>query len=198
MTVVLRFGDRRVPRSLRGLPAVDVVAPRDLDPVISDASRVVVLGGAAELAMVLSRLLRQDLLDVEVAPAPHPRFGRRALGGAAKRVPLIRDETGRALVGTALWLPPEGSSLIEGEAIVDDTVLFDGHARSVRVQATGQLPGLRAQVVSGRLRAPRWVAGRAAQLGTTGAVVVRDGLPVANPVKRSTFYRNTRGWLRVS
>ncbi|RWA18409.1 hypothetical protein MBRU_04125 [Mycolicibacterium brumae DSM 44177] len=195
---MLRFDDRRAPRSLRDLPLVDVAAPADLDPVISSASRVLVLGGDAELAMVLSRLLRQDLLDVEVAPAPNARLARRARDGESKRVPLIRDETGRALVGTAFWLPPDGSALIEGEAIVDDTVLFDGHARSVRVQATGQLPGLRAQVVSGRLGSPRWVTGRAAQLGTTGAIVVRDGKPVANPVKRSTFYRNTRGWLRVS
>ena len=45
---------------------------------------------------------------------------------------------------------------------------------------------------------PRWVAGRAAQLGTTGAVVVRDGVPLPRAVRRSTFYRHTEGWLRVS
>jgi len=28
--------------------------------------------------------------------------------------------------------------------------------------------------------------------------VVRDGVPGARPVKRSTFYRHTTGWLRVS
>jgi hypothetical protein len=43
----------------------------------------------------------------------------------------------------------------------------------------------------------RWVAGRAAQLGTTGAVVLRDGVPVPRPARRSTFYRHTQGWLRV-
>ncbi|MCV7072782.1 peptidase M50, partial [Mycobacterium rufum] len=38
---------------------------------------------------------------------------------------------------------------------------------------------------------------RAAQLGTTGALVERDGVPGARPVRRSTFYRHTEGWLRV-
>jgi hypothetical protein len=41
------------------------------------------------------------------------------------------------------------------------------------------------------------VTGRAAQLGTTGARVERDGVPGPREVKRSTFYRHTQGWLRV-
>jgi hypothetical protein len=41
------------------------------------------------------------------------------------------------------------------------------------------------------------VTGRAAQLGTTGVLVVRDGVPAPRPVRRSTFYRHTEGWLRV-
>ncbi|PRC41933.1 peptidase M50, partial [Mycobacterium sp. ITM-2017-0098] len=55
----------------------------------------------------------------------------------------------------------------------------------------------RAGVVSGRGRPRRWVSGRAAQLGTTGAIVVRDGEQLPRPVRRSTFYRHTEGWLRV-
>jgi hypothetical protein len=34
-------------------------------------------------------------------------------------------------------------------------------------------------------------------LGTTGAIVIRDGVPAARPVRRSTFYRHTEGWLLV-
>jgi len=41
------------------------------------------------------------------------------------------------------------------------------------------------------------VAGRAAQLGTTGATVVRDGTDASKIVRRSTFYRHTQGWLLV-
>jgi hypothetical protein len=54
---------------------------------------------------------------------------------------------------------------------------------------------VRAAVLPGRGRPRRWVSGRAAQLGTTGADVVRDGVPAARPVRRSTFYRHTEGWL---
>jgi hypothetical protein len=58
------------------------------------------------------------------------------------------------------------------------------------------MPGLRAAVLG---RGPRrWVAGRAAQLGTDSAIVVRDGVTGPRPVRRSTFYRHTEGWLRVS
>lgn len=99
------------------------------------------LGGDAELAMVLTRLLRAERLDVEVAYVPRRRTratrnyrlptgfraARRAARGAARRVPLIRDETGSAIVGRACW----------------------------------------AAVAGGPWR--RWVTGRAAQLGSTGA-----------------------------
>jgi hypothetical protein len=47
------------------------------------------------------------------------------------------------------------------------------------------------------MRPKRWTTGRAAQLGTTGATVVRDGVPGPRTVRRSTFYRHTQGWLRV-
>jgi hypothetical protein len=47
------------------------------------------------------------------------------------------------------------------------------------------------------MRPTRWVTGRAAQLGTDAALVVRDGVPTPRPVRRSTFYRHTEGWLRV-
>jgi hypothetical protein len=76
-------------------------------------------------------------------------------------------------------------------------MLFDGEAAGVRIEPTAVLPGLRASVLSKGMRPRRWVTGRAAQLGTTGAVVVRDGVAAPRPVKRSTFYRHTTGWLAV-
>ena len=111
-------------------------------------------------------------------------------------MPLIRDETATVLVGAALWLPPEGCAVIRGETVVDDAVPFDGAVGAVRIEPTTALPGLRATVSAGRLRR-RWLAGRAVQLGTTGARVVRDGVEGPREVKRSTFYRHTTGWLRV-
>ncbi|MDY6996477.1 MAG: peptidase M50 [Actinomycetota bacterium] len=192
------FGTGRVPRRLRALPVVD------LDGV-TGCRRVLVVGTAHELSVVLTRLLKADRLDVEVAHVRRRWHARRALTGPARRVPLIRDETGTVLTAVAYWLPPKDAQTVHGEAIVDDTVLFDGDAAGVRIEPLSSLPGLRARVVSPRrtrestdaLRPRRWVAGRAAQLGTTGATVVRDGEPAPRPVRRSTFYRHTQGWLRA-
>lgn len=196
---VLVFAGRRQPRALASPHSVRLDDPAGIDEAIRGARRLIVLGGDAELAAVLTRLMRADLLDVEVAHIGRVGgFGglRRAMRGAARRVPLIRDDTGTALIGSALWLPPAESSTIHGEGVVDDTVLFDGDVAGVRIEPTRTMPGLRAAVLDGRRR--RWISGRAAQLGTSGARVVRDGVPGSRQVKRSTFYRHTTGWLRVN
>ncbi|KUI02750.1 peptidase M50 [Mycolicibacterium acapulense] len=193
--VVLRFGRRRIPAALRGLPVAETPD--------TPCRRLVVVGSEADVATVLTRLLRTDRLGVEVAHVRRPWHARRALRGRATRVPLIRDDRGAALVGAAFWLgesgPEKGSPPAEliGEAVVDDEVLFDGAATGVRIEPIPAMPGLRAAVLSRHMRPQRWVTGRAAQLGTTGAIVVRDGVKAARPVKRSTFYRHTEGWLRV-
>ncbi|OBI03157.1 peptidase M50 [Mycobacterium scrofulaceum] len=199
---VLLFGDRRVPRPLAGLP----VHKADLDAAIGPYRRLAVVGADADLAAVLTRLLRADRLDVEVAYVPRRRTrasriyrlpagrraARRALRGTARRVTLVRDETGSVVVGRASWVPPAGERAIRGEAVVDDAVLFDGDVPGVHIEPTLAVPGLRARV--GRRR---WVAGRAVQLGSIGVAVVRDGVPAPRPARRSTFYRNVEGWLAV-
>lgn len=160
--------------------------------------RLVVLGSHRDLAVVLTRLLRSDLLDVEVAHVRRSWQARGARTASATRTPLVRDETGTVLTCAAYWLPPDGQRTLRGEAVVDDERLFDGEVAGVRVEPIASMPGLRAAVVTGRRgRARRWISGRAAQLGTTGAIVVRDGDRAPRPVRRSTFYRNTEGWLRV-
>lgn len=183
------IGEAPVPRPLRGLPQVGV-------DDLGTHRRLVVSGGATELATVLTALLRADRLDIEVATATGSWSARRALRAPARRVPLIRDETGTVLVSAAQWHGVDGKPL-QGEAIVDDCVLFDGEAPGVRVEPTLTMPGLRASVLSDRGRPRHWVAGRAAQLGTQGARVIRDGVPAPRTVRRSTFYRHTEGWLRV-
>ena len=191
---VLRFGGAPVPRSLGVLPAVPADGNRAIDEAVANVARVAVVGDDADLAAVLTRLMRADRLDVEVAHVRGPLSARRARTAPAQRVPLIRDDSGTVLVGTALWLPPAGSAVIRGEAVADDTVLFDGEAAGVRIEPTDAMPGLRAKTVG---RGGRWTAARAVQLGTTGAQVVRDGVPAPREVRRSTFYRHTTGWLRV-
>ncbi|MHA7653719.1 peptidase M50 [Mycobacterium sp. ML4] len=201
---VLLFADARLPRPLRGLPSL----PKDLTTIPGAYRRLVVVGADGDLADVLTRLLRAERLDVEVAYVPRRRTPatriyrlasgfravRRAVSGIAQRVPLIRDDTATALVGRAEWLPPGEAASIRGEAVVDDTVLFDGDVTGVWIEPTLAMPGLRAAVAR---RWPSWVSGRAVQLGTTGAVVLRDGDSVPRPVRRSTFYRHVEGWLLV-
>ncbi|MEI6254877.1 MAG: peptidase M50 [Mycobacteriaceae bacterium] len=194
ITVVV-FGDRRLPRPLAALPVARIDEPVGIDAALDGVRRLVVAGSDADLAAVLSVLMRKELLDIEVAHVPGRLGARRALSGTARRIPLIRDDTGTALVGAALWLPPAGAATIRGETVVDDAVLFDGEVAGVRIEPTPQMPGLRATVLGGRRN--RWVTGRAAQLGTTGTRVVRDGVAGPREVKRSTFYRHTTGWLRV-
>ncbi|WAJ45829.1 peptidase M50 [Mycobacterium sp. Aquia_216] len=208
---VLCFAARRVPAPLDGLPthhaesAADVAA---IDAAIGPYRRLVILGVDAELAAVLSRLLRAERLDIEVAYAPPRRTratriyrspagrraARRARRGTPRRVTLVRDETGAVIVGRAGWLPPEGRQRIHGEAVVDDTQLFDGDVTGAYIEPTLAMPGLRASV-HGTWR--RWVAGRAVQLGSTGVKVIRDGVAAPRPARRSTFYRHVEGWLLV-
>jgi hypothetical protein len=200
---VLMFGEHRVPRALRGLQVADA---GEIDAAAADHRRLIVVGSDADLAAVLTRLLRAERLDVELgfvarrrSPATRAyripagrRAARRARRGSAQRVPLIRDETGTAIVGAAHWRPPDDAQLLHGEGIVDDAVLFDGDVAEVRIEPTATQPGLRARASGGR-----WLAGRAAQLGTTGVAVVRDSVPAPRTARRSTFYRNTEGWLLI-
>lgn len=190
------------------MPAHRVVNEADIDAAIGPYRRLVVAGADADLAAVLTRLLRAERLDVEVAYVPHRRTratriyrlptgrraARRARRGGAQRVTLIRDETGSVIVGRAGWIPPDDGRLIHGEAVVDDTTLFDGDVAAVWIEPTLALPGLRASVKGGWRR---WVTGRAAQLGSTGVAVLRDGVRAPRPGRRSAFYRNIEGWLLV-
>jgi hypothetical protein len=192
--VVLLFDGRRAPSPLTGISARNVDDQHDIDEASGVFGRLIVVGTEADLASVLTRLLRTERLDVEVGHATGWRTARRARDGAARRVPLIRDDTGHVIVGGAEWHGQQGEPL-HGEAVVDDTVLFDGEVTGIRIQPTLAMPGLRACVI--RPGRSRWVGGRAAQLGTPGAIVVRDGTEAPKIVRRSTFYRHTQGWLLV-
>lgn len=207
---VLLFTEQTAPSPLAVLPTHKIDNLDEIDAAIGPYRRLVVVGADADLAAVLTRLLRAERLDVEVGYAAHRhsaatrayrlpsgrRAAKRAGCGATRRVPLIRDETGSVIVGRASWLPTDDTQLIHGEAVVDDTQLFDGDVAGVWIEPTLTLPGLRATVPRDRSWR-RWTSGRAAQLGTTGAAVVRDGVVAPRRVRRSTFYRNAEGWLLV-
>lgn len=216
---VLQCGSRLLPITLTDVPltsAERIPSDSDCNSIFSDTdgvagARIIVLGDDAALAAVLTRLMRTERLDVEVAFVPETvttaghiyrlgtgsRAAKVALTGTATPTPLIRDDAGKAVVGSALVNGASGTAL-EGEAYVDDTQLFYGVVQSLEVTPTPEMPGLKARV-SGRrgLFRRRWVRGRALQVGAVAAELTRDGVPGDKTVKRSTFYRHEREWLLV-
>lgn len=207
---VLLFGNSPNYGPLQGMRAHRIAGETDIDAAIGPYRRLAVVGADAELAAVLTRLLRAERLDIEVAYVPRrrsratriyrlptgSRAARRARRGSARRVTLIRDETGSVIVGRAAWVPPDDAPSIHGEAVIDDTTLFDGEVAGVWIEPMLAAPGLRAAVKTGGLW-PRWITGRAAQLGSTGVAVLRDGVRAPRAARRSAFYRNIEGWLLV-
>ncbi|MFE3026639.1 hypothetical protein [Nocardia tengchongensis] len=216
-THVLRCDGAPVPIALASLPLTQTAAIPDtgtldeLLPVMAADSlpRLIVLGEDAGLAAVLTHLMRTERLHVEIGYVPIDRtYGsrayetgtgsaaaKRALEGRPTETPLIRDDTGKVLIGRATIVGEDGGKL-EGEAYVDDTRLFTGKVSTLHVSPMLDMPGLHATVHRG-LRKKRWVAGRAMQLGTPGALVTRDGITADRVVKRSTFYRHHEPWLLV-
>ena len=148
-----------------------------------------------ELAYVTEN--RSDATDAYKL-ATGARAARTALKGTVHTVPLIRDDAGIALVGAATVTGPADADELIGEAYVDDNKLFSGTVPGIRIVPSPKLPGIKASVDrKSRWSGRRWLEGRAIQLGSPAARLVRDG--VANPrdLKRSTFYRHDKTWLLV-
>ncbi|MFE9579145.1 hypothetical protein ACFYO1_22360 [Nocardia sp. NPDC006044] len=216
-THVLRCDGAPVPIALAALPTSSTAAVPDtteideLLPVLAADSlpRLIVLGDDAALATVLTHLMRTERLHVEIGYVPVEKtYGsrayqtgtgnaaaKRAIDGKATAVPLIRDDTGQVLVGRAR-ITGVGEEKLEGEAYVDDVQLFSGKVAAMLISPTLHQPGVRAAAPKG-MRKRRWVEGRAAQLGTPGAVVTRDGIRTERTVPRSSFYRHHEPWLLV-
>jgi hypothetical protein len=216
--VVLRCGDVPLPLALTPVTALSAPAlpdKDDFDDVFAhtetiERPRLILVGDDAAFAATLTRLMRTERLDVELAYVPAQRtpateaYGLRtgskaatiALQGEAKALPLIRDDAGIALVGRAL-VRGEDNDLV-GEAYVDDTRLFSGTVPGIRIEPTPALPGLRAAVDRPRwLGGYKWLSGRAVQLGSPAAALIRDSVPGPRAVKRSTFYRHDKKWMLV-
>lgn len=218
--VVLRCGDVPLPLTLTPVTTLSAPALPDKDDfgdVLAhvesvEQPRLIVVGDDAAFAATLTRLMRLDRLDVELAYVPETRtpateaYGLRtgskaatvALQGQAKPLPLIRDDSGIALVGRALVHGGDDDDALVGEAYADDTRLFSGTVPGIRIEPTPAMPGLRAAIDRPRwFGGYKWLAGRAVQLGSPAATVTRDGVTNPRPVKRSTFYRHDKKWLFV-
>ena len=196
--------------------------------------RVVVVGSDAALSAVLTRMMRADYLWAEVGFVPTDETSTAAmnwglptsaedalsfaLSAPVKPVPLIRNDAGLAVAGSATiaeWTDEE----ITGEIIVDDAVLLradrDKHVFGARLVPMTDAPGIvAARAVTsfssevaprrglfGRLRRPAQpgqldpasvVRGRAVQAGGPSLSISVDGVRAPRPVKRVTFYRHLR------
>lgn len=197
---------------------------------LSEPLRIVVVGSDAAFSAVLTRLMRIDALwaDVAVIPQPssptatHWNIGddpwELALHGSVRPLPLIRDDAGVAVAGSASVTSWDGTELY-GEIIVDSDTLCAGLTQGSRrrhgVYGAKLVPMLTAPGIAavpyttsleprtGRLglrdRSPRGVVdpkqlatGRALQAGGRNLKVTIDGISRTRPVERVTFYRHLR------
>lgn len=230
---VLPVDDNPTPDDIaKGKEVPHLGAPRRAPQRPSEPVRVVVEGPDASLAAVATFLMRRNLLWLEVAhvpTAPSPAARNWGLGKGltfaeaverdVRPVPLIRDDTGQAIVGFALLTGPgvTGTSSrggLRGEVWVDEHELFSGTAHGVQVRPTPDAPGL----VAAELPPPadgarRWfrklsdddglatmdgsprtrrepLTGRAVQAGGPGFRYVRDGVESKKPREKCTIYRH--------
>ena len=183
---------------------VEFVGPRPgkaMDEML--AGRLVVIGDDSDLAAVVLRLVRRDLLAAVVVGFATDRattvtdMWSLPLGAAAvdlalvgdpDLVPVVRDDVGGVLVGLGVLAP------VQGIVYVDEKRVLSGAAARLLVQPDPP-HGLAVTVVPRRFlgvgRRPRTVAGRAVQIGTTPATVPSVGKTCAPAKERRTFYKHT-------
>jgi hypothetical protein len=174
---------------------------KEIDPLL--AGRVVVIGDDADLAAVVLRLLRRELLAQVIVGFATDRatdvtdlwslpLGAAgvdlARAGDPDLVPVVRDDVGGVLVGLGRLFP------VQGTVYLDETRLLSGSAAQVLVQPDTER-GIAVTVVPNRVlgfgRRARTHRGRAVQIGTTPSQVVSDGHPHERRMERWTYYRHT-------
>jgi hypothetical protein len=196
-----------------GLPEVDDVRTErlparpgkdDLAPYLGAEPHLVVAGTDADLAAVVLRLLRSDLLgevsvgfvpasqdsavaDVYRLPASPIQALALAVRGEVDPVPLIRDDSGGVLVGRG-WV-----GAVRGVAYCDEQTALRGAASSIEVEPdVSGGPGLSVRVTRGMVfKRPTTFSARAFQLGCVPTRPKSDGVPHPRAVTRWTWYRHT-------
>lgn len=218
--LVIQCGNSLIPITLASLPVTPI--PREPQRADFDEAfvtldnvahpRLIILGDDRALAAALTRLMRTERLHIELAFVPDPgsaaakaynlesgsTAAKIALFGIAEPTPLIRDDSGHAIVGSVTARGPDGGAIV-GEAYVDNTRLFTDSATGIEVAPTPEAPGLKARLLRRRkLGLPRkWVNGRAAQIGAEAVVLTRDGAANPSPRTRASIYRHHEDWLLV-
>ncbi len=174
----------------------------EIDPLLGEYDRLVVLGADADLAAVVARLMRRELLPgVSVGfvatesgsraaahwrlPADPDEAFALAWKGHDTEIALVRDDTGGVLLGHATLRH------VKGQAYCDEQVAFDGEVSGIEV--TPNESGVTARITRGRLlKRSSTYRGRAFQLGCVPtSSLVTEGVPNEREIKRRTWYRHT-------
>jgi hypothetical protein len=198
-------GSGSVELDLRRLTAGE--SPRDaaLAP-LDGADSLVVRGPVNALAAVLARLLKAGR-TASVPVAWEPGGDRdsvglaRALGigsGRPRDLTLVRDDHGGVLLHHGrLEAAGTGrrslSRRLGLQAHHDDIKVADGEITRIDVRPEWQaVDTIAVTVMTQPLRPTRQTTGRALQVASDPARVVRDGVPYPRPVTRWTWYADDR------
>ena len=194
-----------------------VPAGRDeIDPLLGglDGRRLVLLGAAASVGDVLTRLVRRDALDVPLGvvlvgepasvawrlgvPVDPVAAARVTVTGAPRAVDLVRDDGGGVLVDRVRLRSAEGR-LLGTRAYADSELVADGGVRQLDVERTGS-GTVRLVAVGGRLPPGRTQAeaeGRAVQVSCAPARLTVDGREHPRPVIRRNWWVEPGRWTLV-
>ena len=182
-------------------------APRDGDVVRArEAESIVVRGPVPGLAAVLTQLLKAGrTADVPVAWEPagdkYSTALARAIGvgtGEPRDLCLVRDDHGGVLLHHGrIEAAGDGRRSLSRRlglaAHHDDIKVADGEITRIDVRPDWQaVDTIGVTVMTLPLRPTRQTSGRALQVASDPARVVRDGVPYPRPVTRWTWYADDR------
>jgi hypothetical protein len=197
------------------MPSVDVDLRRlepgqEPDPAklaeVADADSVLVRGPVAALAAVLTQLLKAGrTAEVPVAWEPtndeHARGLARDLGvgtGEPRELTLVRDDHGGVLLQHGrIEAAGDGrrslSRRLGMQAYHDDVKVADGEVTRIDVRPDWRaVDTIGVTVMTLPLRPTLRTKGRALQVASDPARVLRDGVPYPRPVHRWTWYADDR------
>ena len=182
-------------------------APRPADvAAVSDADSVVVRGPVPVLSAVLAVLLKAGRsAQVPVAWEPGRDKDSLALArdldigtGQPRDLTLVRDDHGGVLMHHGrIEAAGEGrrslSRRLGLQAHHDDIKVADGEITRIDVRPDWQyVDTIGVTVMTQPLRPTRHTSGRALQVASDPARIIRDGVPYPRPVTRWTWYADDR------
>jgi hypothetical protein len=195
----------RVELDLRRLGPAE--APRaDRLVAVADADAVLVRGAVPALAGVLTRLLK-DGRTARVPVSWDPADDRDSVGlarelgigsGAPRELSLVRDDHGGVLLHHGRIEADNGgrrslSSRVGLQAHHDDIKVAEGEVTRIDVRPDWTaVDTIGVTVMVQPLRPTRRTVGRALQVASDPARVVRDGVPLGRSVQRWTWYADDR------